>query len=521
MKKNPYFKILMAPLLVLTLGACSSELYNQSQESDDIYFTKSDRKKAPLIVEKVISEPIAIPEKEVVEIDKTYSLEEYSPEYVDPSIVNKYNNQETYSQVNNFGTRINSATQLNYSDFIWDYEKSNVRFKDLPLDWGTGYWSQIQFDNRVASDYQFRNAWYDYYYRGYEGTIENYFNQISSRQNYAMNSGFNTSFFYRTRLNFNFGFNTAFIPNYNLYYNQIYDPYGFYGNPFYGYNSPFYIRAGIFFGAAFWCPPSYGYRPGINSYPYYPSNIGEGNNGNQREVVSGPRNGRRVVTSLRDDVSNGTANTPLTRSQATLNSRSLNAANLKTSTTTKNGRAFNSRSVTNGRVDRSAATTEFGNARSSLNNQRGSGTRSNSRLSRVSTKDYNFDSRVKTRSATSLRSRSSSLSKSGTSNKYSRSNRTSFDNPSRRTNGLSEFSRSIYSPKRTTSSRSNSYSSRPSTKSRSSSFNRSPSSSRSSGNSGRSSLSRSGSSSSRSGVSRSTRSTTSSKSRSSLKKNRE
>jgi hypothetical protein len=513
MRKNTYSKILLAPIAALILGACSSKLHNQSQEYDDIYFTKADRNKATA-TEKATPQSINTTEEELPIINKTYSSEEYSPQYVDPALVEKFNNNNALGLASNAGLIVKDVNYLSFNNFVSDYEQNYVEFKDLPLDWGKGYWSETQFDNRVASDYQFRNAWYDYYYNGYEGSLNNYFEQASARQTYASNNNFYSPIAFRPRISLSFGVGYMYSndpfhrPYYSAYQDPFYDPYYYGAIPYYGYTNPLFTSANFYIGSPVWCPPNYSYRPSYNNnYPFYPStpeNPAYGNETSDKNVTRGPRNGRRVIASVQDDLTNGTS--PGTRSAANLNSSSLDARN---SVNGNYGNTATARSIKNGRTSKNRFD-DIDNVRNGYDlpaRTRTSAVTVNSRNSRISSDDYSFSPKTKTRKSSDLRSRTSST--------YTKPAKNNFERSSRNTNKVSSFSRIDYG----TSKNSRNTYSRPSNSRSSSSFNKSsrsnssgmtrtaPSRSRSS----TSNISKSTRGSSRSSSSSSTKSSSSSK----------
>ena len=517
MRKNTYSKILLVPITALLLGACSSKLHNQSQEYDDIYFTKADRNKATL-TEKAIPQSSNTSNEDLPIISKTYSSEEYSPQYVDPALVEKFNNTNAYSSENRAGLMVTSINYLSFDSFVSDFEQNYTEFQDLPLDWGKGYWSEVQFDNRVASDYQFRNAWYDYYYNGYEGSLNNYFEQASTRQSYASNNDFYSPISFRPRISLSFGVGSSYMNNpyyspfYNPYQDPFYDPYFYRVSPYYGYNNRLYMNTNIFIGSSYWCPPNYNNGPSYsNNYPYYPStpeNPDNDNITNDRNATIGPRNGRRVVASVQDDLSNGTSR--VTRSEANLSYNTLNTKNAVSNSSDNYGRTSTTKAVISGRINKNRVD-DIDNVNSFNNSPartRSSAVTVNSRNSRISSDDFSFSPKTKSRTSSDLRSR--------TSNTYSKSPKNNFDRTSRKTNSATSFSRIDYGASK--SSRSSF--SRPTSSKSSTNFNKS-SGSRSYGSSS-SGLIKSSSSNSRSSgavknSSSSTRST-STKSTSSSKK---
>jgi hypothetical protein len=484
MRKSTYYKILLTPIAALILGACSSKLHNQSQEYDDIYFTKADRNKAT-VAEDTAPQTSNTSNEELPIINKTYSSEEYSPQYVDPALVEKFNNTNAFSAEARAGLMVTNVNYLSYNSFVSDFEQNYTEFQDLPLDWGKGYWSEVQFDNRVATDYQFRNAWYNYYYNGYEGSLNNYFEQASARQNYAANNNFYSPTSFRPRVSLSFGIgggygymNDPFYrPFYNPYQDPFYNPYFYSAVPYYAYTNPLFTSVNFYFGSSYWCPPNYRNGPSYsnrpsnsNNYPYYPSTPGNPNNESitdDRDVSRGPRNSRRIFASVQDDVSKGTS--PGTRSEANYDSPTVNANN-PVSSYGNYARATTSRTITSGRINKNRVD-DIDNVRN-VNNPFASTSTSavtvNSRNSRIPSDDFSFSPSTKTRTSSNLRSR--------TSNAYTQPSKNNFNRTSRQPNSGTTFSRINYGTSK--SSRNNF--SRPTTTRPSSNFNKS-SGSRSSG----------------------------------------
>jgi len=498
MRKSTYSKILLAPIAALILGACSSKLHNQSQEYDDIYFSTADRNKATQTDQ--LNQPILAPPEEKLQIvTKTHSSQEYSPQYVDPALVDKFNNNQTQSTANQAGLIVKSVNDLSYSNFVSDYNKNYVEYRDLPLEWGDGYWSQIQFDNRVSSDYQFRNAWYDYYYNGYEGSLNNYFEQVESNQSYASNNNFYAPISFRPRVRFSFivGYGYANSRFYSPYRDPFYDPYFIrpYPYPYYGFTNPLFTSANVIIGSSFWCPPTYSNRPSYANYPYYPSstkNPGKVETENGRIITNGPRNGRRVIASVQDDLTNGTS--PGTRSEANMNSNALNG---RKSINYDYSKASSSSAIVGGRINKTSIN-NIDDVTDFPSRSRTSAVTVSSRDSRISSDDYSFSRRTKTRKSSNVRSR--------TSNDYIKPSKDNFNRSSRNAKSVTSFSRIDHGASQNSR---NGYS-RPSSSRSSTNYNKS-SNSRSSGIS-RSIPSRSRSTTPVKRSSSSTRSTSSSKS---------
>ena len=507
MKKDVYLKILLAPLTALVFSACSPSLYNQPQEYDDIYFTSADRKKAP-VIQETISQPRLVEKEKVDEVEKTYTTEEYSREYVDPEILEKYNNgnQKVAERFSDDQIRVSDPRFLNYEDFLVDLDNGYLENTDLPLEWGSGYWSEVQFNNRLDSDLQFRNAWYDYYYRGYDGSLTNYYDRFQNNSDFTSYISYNVIPVFRPRprlrvrlgLGFGFGWNRFYDPFYSVGFgwNRFYDP--FY-DPFF---DPFY------FGSAFWCPPIYNRWDPFFGNRIYGSSYARLVNRNyildgsgtrsSRDIQRGPRVTRSSIASVRSEASNGTA-APRSRSQAYIDANG-------SPTSRRGGRAVASNNVQTNRSSRNAALNTGTRSRSSQVGSRSAVTANST--GRVRSGQYN--SRANSRSSSEVRSRSS---RNAATSSRSRSNYSSRSSSSRgaisgsrpNLNRGSRSSRPTFSrgsSSRSSSSRSISRgsSSRSSGASRSGSVSRG-SSSRSSGSVSRGS-SRS-SSSSRSGSSRS------------------
>jgi hypothetical protein len=489
MKKKNYIPIIMAPLSMLALFACTPNQIQQTNEYDDVYFTTSDRTKRPTILETS--------EEVIATNEKAFILGDYSTEKVDPTLISKYNNGES-KDVYYFEetAKVTRATNLNYSDFIWDYENQNLAYYELPLDWNSD-WDERSFNRLMASDLQFQLAWYDQYYLGNDARMNSYTNVTNRRTNRSSFRNFN-----RPNVGFNVGFSSfGFSPFSRFGMNSIgINSYGFrdpFFDPFWGQNR-FYDP---FWGFnSFYCPPMFagnfgnpwgwnrgnGWRNGGFNNIIVANNviIDNGNNigANDRQVIRSGRISSTTVSSVRADAVNGSA--PSTRSSRLTSSANTRSSESSTNATT----STRSRSaVSNGRSSRvSTNAYEFGNSNQSTrsSNVRNNGVRSTNTRSNSST--------VRTtagRASSSLFSRSSS-SRTNTPT-YSRSTNSRSSSSSSRGGVSSSSSRSNSSR----SSNSRSSGSVGSSSSRSSGSG----SSRSSGSSGSSSRGSSSSSSSRSG----------------------
>lgn len=488
MKRRDYIRILMAPLSMLTVFACSPNQFQSSQEYDDVYFTSSDRVSKPTIVEST--------EEIESSNQKAFSLGDYSSESVDPMLVTKYNNSQDREVVYfEEGPLVTKASELNYDDFIYDYENENLAYYELPLDWNTD-WDRNSFNSLMANDFQFQLAWYEQYYLNRDFRMNNY---LSGRYGNRRN-GFGTP---RVGLDIAFvsaGYSPYFFSSmtyvslnrfgsFDPFWSPYYDPFWDYG----GFYSPFYTSYNYYgrpWGWSRWNRRPYNYYYTSN---YYYNNEGNLVNRDGRNVTRGGRITSTSVSSVRTDAVNG----------STPNTRSARYASDLGTRGSRSGGSTDSYQVIGGR--NSSTATTAGNTRSS----------------RVNTNAYQFsnDSRLTrsnvVRSSTARSSRSttsrvtSGRSSSSSSNLFSRSSSTRSATPtysrsssSSRSSGVST-SRSSSSSSRSSgvsSSRSSSSSSSRSSGTVSSSSSRSSSSSSRSGNTSSSSSSRSSSnSSSRSG----------------------
>jgi len=528
MKMKKYYYFLMAPLSMLMVMACSPDQYHQKGEYDDVYFTRNDRKKQPDQVPVTGADPIV-------------ATANSSQNTVDPALQERYTNQEEVVYFEEQGPRVQSADELNYADFMYDYEQGFLEYYSLPLDWDTD-WSEQSFNELIATDYQFRLAWYDQYYKGNDWRMNAYL----GNQN---NLNASRSSFYGPSMA-----GTVLIPTYsNMFYNNIMygdmfalqaNPIGFY-DPFWGGSNwrwSFNVGIGIgyndpwgwnnnFWGWNRWNNPyGFGRNPGFNNTIIINNGGSETSVGN-RPVTRSGRLSSTSVSSVANDSRNG----------AQVRARSQRAVRGETiSNSSRNGRSSNltrsrvassaGRSTLRSRSDLTASTvnrartdqTRISQGRTSsrvtrnrVNASRTSSGRSNAAVSRSTTRNSGFTradvgrssrsstSRSRSSALTFDRTSSSSISRSVASrNSFTRrnsdgrsfsSNRSSasrgFNSSGRSSNSRSSFSRN-------SSSRSSSGFSRSSGSSRSSSSRSGSSVSSGSRSSGSSSSSRSSRSSS-------------------------
>lgn len=532
MKSRIHLKLLMAPLSMITLFACSPDQYQQASEYDDVYFTSADRKTAP----RVVAKPEAVQEAEAANI---ITLSNQSKTSVDPTLLNRYNNNENkeveYFVEGEADPRVTRANDLNYDDFVWDYENEMLATYALPVDWAEE-WDSRYFNSLVDNDFEFRLAWYDQYYVGNSTRMDRYISASNGRVgrtsmstfggnrfgnnfgNGFYNPGFNVSI----GIGSGFGFYDPFFPGAGFGYDPFFDPF-FFRTSAWGWRGGFnrwnrgfgnrWAFGGGFgnrwgwgggFGNAFYCPPIFSNRY-INRGELIVAR-------DNRTFTRGGRLSSTSVASVRSDAVNGVAQTRSQRLASAAGTSSVSRSSIE------------NRSSRTGRV--SSTSTRSSSSRSSSNQV--VSTRSN----RVRTDAYRFNdsrtsngsSRVATSSTRSSRnavtSRTSSSSRSssnlsrGTTSSRSSSGRTSGvsfnrNSSSRSSSGVSSSSRSSgvsRSSSRSSSSRSSGSVSRSSSsRSSSGSVSRSSGSSRSSSGSTRSSSSSSRSSSSRSSSSKSGR----------------
>lgn len=491
MKSRDYLRILMAPLSMLTVFACSPNQFQQTKEYDDVYFTSSDRLQKPTIIEST---------KEVEEAnEKAYSLNDYSNDIVDPTLVSKYNNGQEIVYYED-GPRVKKAADLNYDDFVWDYENEQLAYYELPLDWSSD-WDRSSFNSLMVNDYQFQLAWYEQYYLGDDFRMNSYLSGRygNSRRNslvtprvgldIAFVGGGYSPFFYSSMTYVNLNRFGAYDP----FWSPIYDPFWGYGAYSSFYYTPFYTSIG--FGRPWgwnrwnrwnhW--NNWGYYGGYNNYYY--GNIYVNNEGNftrnGRTLTRGARVSSTSVSSVRSDAINGTS--PRTRSSSISGAPSTRSSRISNSSlSTVRGARNNSTAIGSSTRSSRARTsayqfsgTESSRRSNTVRSSRSSSVESRVSGARVSTPAYSGTTR--TRSSSNLFSRSSSARSSVPS--YSRSSSSRSSGVTYRNNSSS---RSSSGSSRSNYSRSNSSSNRSS-----GSVNRSTGSSRSSssGSVGRSSSS--------------------------------
>lgn len=275
----------MAPLSMLLVLACSPDQYQQSGEYDDVYFTRNDRAKQP----EVVTDQAALAQQ----LSQTNSQATIPAE-----LQERYsNNTGPVTYYEDQGVRVQSARDLNYDDFLYDYENENLAYYELPLDWDTD-WSRNSFNDLMAQDVQFRMAWYDQYYQGDDWRMRQYLSGRSgtSSRNWNMNG---------PRVGVGMGFN-SFGPGFYPAGMMAVDlnPWGFY-DPFWRPIPTFRFSVGLGFGFGnpYYCPP---YAPIYTGYPGGIIVVNDNNiNINNRSIVRGGRIGGTSVSSVQTDSQNG------------------------------------------------------------------------------------------------------------------------------------------------------------------------------------------------------------------------
>ncbi|MBO3700789.1 hypothetical protein [Roseivirga sp. E12] len=525
MKSRIHLKLLMAPLSMLAVLACSPDQYQQASEYDDVYFTSADRKTVP----KIVAKPEQV---QSANTENVITLSNQSKKSVDPTLLNRYNNNESkeveYFVEGEGGPRVTRANELNYDDFVWDYENELLATYALPVDWAEE-WDKRYFNNLISNDFEFRLAWYDQYYVGNSTRMDRYITASNGRIGRTSMStfggnGFRNNFWNRG-INVSVGFGTGFgfyDPffvgggfGYDPFFDPFYDPFffntGFFGfnrwnrwNRGWGFRRGFGFGGG--FGGGFYCPPIFS-----NQY-IYRGEIIVGRN--DRTYTRGGRLSSTSVANVRSDATNGVAQTRSQRlasasgtsrvSRSSIENRSSRTGRVSSSSVS---RTSSSRSATSRNSSSQVANTRSSRVRTDayrFNDSRSSGRSSSSRVGTSSTRGRS--SAVTSR--TSRSSRNSSTFSGGRSSNRSTSGRASGvsfnrNSSSRSSSGVSRSS------SRSSSSRGVSRGSSRSSSSRSSGSVSRGSRSRSSGSVSRSSRSsgssRSSSSSSRSSSSRSGR----------------
>ena len=124
MKNSSYFKIASTLLTLAVFAGCAS-LPVQQGEYDDVYFTSADRTQPKKVVLN--------PESQADLGEDVITLEKSSDDKVDASLIEKYNNGEPKEVVyfEELEPRVSKASELNYDDFVWDYNNNLLKNYDL------------------------------------------------------------------------------------------------------------------------------------------------------------------------------------------------------------------------------------------------------------------------------------------------------------------------------------------------------------------------------------------------------
>lgn len=365
-----YFKYLMAPLSMVVIYSCSPNQFQQAGEYDDMYFTKADRQTQP---QQVDLPPVE--DANPSEVDLGYS----GNADVNPELLERYNTPEddpiTYYEAQGpQGAKVTSAKDLNFDDFLYDYENNHLAYYELPLDWDTD-WNRNSFNQLMANDYQFRVAWYDQYYKGEDWRMDNYLSGRSANSlRYADFMG-PTVGLSLAAADFYSGFGYGVTYGLGMSYVDL-NPYGFY-DPFWRpiprWRNSLHVGIGFGYGWNSW----YNYnpwRPGWNNGWYGPGFSYYGDNyysSNRRNVEYGPRLRSTSVASVRSDALNGSG----TRT------RSMRAVS-------GTGGSANTRVVRSGRAGSTAIASSPRSTRATNRSITAS------RVNRVRTDDYRIGSRT-------------------------------------------------------------------------------------------------------------------------------
>ncbi len=502
MKMKIYSKYLVAPLSMLMVLACSPNQYQNKGEYDDIYFTKNDRNTQPEIVVEAQQQARA----------SQLTQQSTSQETVPTELQEKYTNSDQVVYYEDQGPRVQQPSELNYQDFLYDYENEYLAYYDLPLDWNSD-WTEASFNSLMATDVPFRLAWFDQYYMGDDYRMTQYLNGngnigSNNRRNfYGPTVGIGMNFMpygpglypggmMAVDLN-PWGFNDPFWRPVSRW--SVSASFGFgWGNPW-AWNNPF-----AWGNPYYSCPPTSIYYPRGTFRTIAPYPV-ETNTVDPRLVRAGRLSGTSVRT-VQVDSQNGSQ--IRTRSQRIVSTNGASGSSaVSTTQRTNGGRIAGGRSAvrgTNASITRASVASANSGRRVNTDAYRFDNRSSRSRITRSRVTASQVSSGRSVASAT--RGSRSSVSRSSVTRASvgrTTARRTSSNNLSFSRGSSSSFSRSAMS--RSSFSRGSS-SSRGFGSSRNSGFSKSssPSFSRSSGSS-RSSFSRgsSGSSSSRGSVSRS------------------
>ncbi|MEC7752604.1 hypothetical protein [Roseivirga sp. UBA1976] len=309
MKNSSYFKIASTLLTLAVFAGCAS-LPVQQGEYDDVYFTSADRTQPKKVVLN--------PESQADLGEDVITLEKSSDDKVDASLIEKYNNGEPKEVVyfEELEPRVSKASELNYDDFVWDYNNNLLKNYDLPLDWED--MDAVTFNDIIRADFQFRNAWYEQYYLGNTRAMDSYASNqsITTRRNPTVN--FNINYGFGAGLGwgaFNSPYYVSGLPWGHPFYGEFYDPYfwsvgyrPFWSRRFVSYWSydPFW-DFGFYNTVAWGGYPRWGWR---NDYWYWRRNnvIIVDNDYYQRrnDYTRGGRLRSTSVSSVRADANNGT-----------------------------------------------------------------------------------------------------------------------------------------------------------------------------------------------------------------------
>ena len=405
------WKLLMAPLVILFLYACSPDQYQQTKEYDDIYFTSADRQQTP----RIVAQPVEVTPAANAQI---ISLENTSSRTLEPALVQKYaspTKQVAYYEVTE--PKVKRASELNYNDFVWDYENNLLKYYELPIDWETE-WDERSFDRLVRDDFYFAQAWYDQYYRGDSDRMDEYLASQLGRNNFsAANRRPNININLGWGWNSGWGWNNGWGLNAGFGWGDLWLGAGIgFWDPW-ALNRPFELTLGVgdsmthsfmtrFLGNTFawggsswrrwnrwnrsawrngWWGNCFG-RPIIN-------NVFVGNSfenfyaANGRQYTRSGRLRSTSVTSVRSDALNGTVANRRSGRVSTTNSR-ITRSSVNNISSARGSRSSSSRSGVSTRSSR-AASSNISSARSSRSSSNSRSSVGSSRSSRTTMSNVN------------------------------------------------------------------------------------------------------------------------------------
>ena len=194
-------------------------------------------------------------------------------------LVTKYSNSQNGEVVYyEEGPRVTKSSELNYDDFVYDYENENLAYYELPLDWNTD-WDKQSFNRLMVNDFQFQLAWYEQYYLNRDFRMDNYLTGRSGRIRNSIGTprvGLNIAFISPSFSPYLYSSMTFVSLNrfgsFDPFWSPYYDPFWNVG----GYYSPYYTSFN--YGRP-WGWSRWNRNPYYSNY-YYTNNYYYNNEGN-------------------------------------------------------------------------------------------------------------------------------------------------------------------------------------------------------------------------------------------------